>query len=203
MDRAVPARGDGGPLAVGVFEEPELIVSGVHGMLARSGTPTRVLHLAQDDPRAQVDVVLCDPIGRSAQIEDYLAVVGALTPAPVLVFSWSNSRSSLRRALAAGARGFVSKAASAADLTAAVSVVQRGGTVAPTARLSTPHGVGGLSKREAEVLELICCGLSNLEIAEHLFVSVNSVKTHVRQVYQKIGVGRRAQAVAWGLAHGF
>ena len=60
-----------------------------------------------------------------------------------------------------------------------------------------------LSTREAEVLDLICCGMSNLEIAEQLFVSVNSVKTYVRQIYQKIGVARRAQAVAWGLGHGF
>jgi NarL family two-component system response regulator LiaR len=53
------------------------------------------------------------------------------------------------------------------------------------------------------VLGLICRGMSNLEIADQLFVSVNSVKTYVRQIYQKIGVSRRAQAVAWGLAHGF
>ncbi len=59
-----------------------------------------------------------------------------------------------------------------------------------------------LSTREGEVLELICRGMSNLEIADALFVSVNSVKTYVRQIYQKIGVTRRAQAVAWGLAHG-
>ena len=68
---------------------------------------------------------------------------------------------------------------------------------------STPTGVADLSTREAEVLDLICRGMSNLEIADQLFVSVNSVKTYVRQIYQKIGVARRAQAVAWGLAHGF
>ena len=53
------------------------------------------------------------------------------------------------------------------------------------------------------MLDLICRGMSNLEIADQLFVSVNSVKTYVRQIYQKIGVTRRAQAVAWGLEHGF
>ena len=53
------------------------------------------------------------------------------------------------------------------------------------------------------MLDLICRGMSNLEIAEELYVSVNSVKTYVRQIYQKIGVARRAQAVAWGLANGF
>ena len=94
--------------------------------------------------------------------------------------------------------------AGAAFEEAAVEAVWRGETVAPAAELATtPVGRAGLSARETEVLELICHGLSNLEIAEQLFVSVNSVKTYVRQIYQKIGVTRRAQAVAWGLANGF
>ena len=76
--------------------------------------------------------------------------------------------------------------------------------MAPSAGLGTiPVGMAGLSTREAEVLDLICRGMSNLEIAEELYISVNSVKTYVRQIYQKVGVARRAQAVAWGLANGF
>jgi DNA-binding NarL/FixJ family response regulator len=46
-------------------------------------------------------------------------------------------------------------------------------------------------------------GASSDDLADQLFLSVNSVKTYVRQIYQKVGVARRAQAVAWGLAHGF
>ena len=123
----------------------------------------------------------------------------------MLVFTWSSSPSSLRRSLAAGARGFLSKAASSTDLSAAVVALHRGETVQPSRNgfAGARSGVPELSAREAEVLELICRGLSNLEIADQLFVSVNSVKTYVRQIYQKIGVGRRAQAVAWGLTHGF
>ena len=203
MNGAVPRRGEGSPLAVGVYDEPELIVSGVHGMLARSGQATEVVTVARGAQLADVDLLLCDPVGRSVQIEDYLAAVAQLTVAPVLVFTWSSSPSSMRRALAAGARGFVSKSASSEDLCAAVNAVQGGGTAAPARLVSSYAGTADLSPREAEVLELICRGLSNLEIAEQLFVSVNSVKTYVRQVYQKIGVTRRAQAVAWGLAHGF
>ena len=72
-------------------------------------------------PHRPVDVVLCDPIGRAVQIEEYLGLVAALTLAPVLVFTWSKSPSSVRRSLAAGARGYLSKAVSAADLVAAVT----------------------------------------------------------------------------------
>lgn len=171
-------------------------------MLARKGRSVDVFTIAPGSDDAVVDVLLCDPVGRTVQLEDYLSTVTALTEAPVLVFTFGTSPSSVRRALAAGASGFVSKSVGADALSAAVSAVHRGETVAPESvrHASVP---GDLSTREAEVLELICRGLSNLEIADHLYVSVNSVKTYVRQIYQKIGVARRAQAVAWGLANGF
>jgi len=186
------------PIAVGVYDEPEIIVSGVDGMLALHG---RVVTMAPDGPTTSVDVVLCDPIGRGVQIEEYLALVAAVTLAPVLVFTWSKSPSTMRRSLAAGARGYLSKAVSGADLVAAIHAVHRGEAVTPA--VAAASGDVQLSVRETEVLDLICRGMSNLEIADQLFVSVNSVKTYVRQIYQKIGVTRRSQAVAWGLEHGF
>jgi two-component system, NarL family, response regulator LiaR len=188
-----------------VYDEPELIVSGVHAMLARSGPSADVITVAPDTELPAVDVLLCDPVGHAVPIEEYLTTLAALTRAPVLVFTWSSSPSSVRRSLAAGARGFLSKGASSRDLGSAVETVARGETLAPVRprMATTPSGVAELSTRESEVLDLICRGMSNLEIADQLFVSVNSVKTYVRQIYQKIGVARRAQAVAWGLAHGF
>ena len=65
------------------------------------------------------------------------------------------------------------------------------------------HDFPGLSQRESEVLVLIGRGLSNQEIAEQLYVSVNSVKTYIRQVYAKTGATRRTQAVAWAHEHGW
>jgi DNA-binding NarL/FixJ family response regulator len=206
MKMAARSQGDMSPIAVGVYDEPELIVCGVDHMLSRSGRRADVVTIAPDSGLEgfEVDVLLCDPVGRAVQIEDYLGEITALTVAPVLVFTWSSSPSSVRRSLATGACGFVSKGASSEALAAAVEAVGRGGTVAPPAGLGTiPVGLAGLTAREAEVLDLICRGMSNLEIAEELYVSVNSVKTYVRQIYQKIGVARRAQAVAWGLANGF
>lgn len=52
-----------------------------------------------------------------------------------------------------------------------------------------------LSERELEVLELVSKGLSNKEIASQLFVSINTVKTHLQKVYEKMEVHRRTQAV--------
>jgi NarL family two-component system response regulator LiaR len=205
MNSGARSRDGRAPIAVGVYDEPELIVSGVDSMLARSGPPVDVVTLTPESERDQVevDVLLCDPVGRQLQIEDYLGVVAALSLAPVLVFTWSTSPSTVRRSLAAGARGFLSKGTTSANLAAAVEAVRIGETIVAPPRLSSPRGGSDLSARETEVLDLICRGLSNLEIAEQLFVSVNSVKTYVRQIYQKIGVCRRSQAVAWGLSHGF
>ena len=61
----------------------------------------------------------------------------------------------------------------------------------------------GLTARESEVLVLITQGLSNQEIAERCYLSINSVKTYIRTAYRKLGVNRRAQAVAWGIRNGF
>jgi DNA-binding NarL/FixJ family response regulator len=61
----------------------------------------------------------------------------------------------------------------------------------------------GLSPRESQVLELVVQGHSNQEIAALLFLSPNSIKTYIRSAYRKIGVTSRAQAVAWGIQHGF
>ncbi len=50
---------------------------------------------------------------------------------------------------------------------------------------------------------LITQGLSNQEIADRSYLSINSVKTYIRTAYRKIGVTRRSQAVVWGMKHGF
>ena len=56
----------------------------------------------------------------------------------------------------------------------------------------------GLTARELEILELIAAGLSNKEIAGRLFVSENTVKTHLSRVFDKLGAKRRTQAVQLG-----
>ena len=60
-----------------------------------------------------------------------------------------------------------------------------------------------MSPREAEVIALITQGLSNQEIADRAFLSINSVKTYIRSAYRKIGVTKRTQAVIWAIDNGF
>lgn len=58
-----------------------------------------------------------------------------------------------------------------------------------------------LSNRELEVLRLIVDGNTNIQIAQHLYVSPNTVKTHVRSILNKLGVGDRVQAAVFALRH--
>jgi DNA-binding CsgD family transcriptional regulator len=70
-----------------------------------------------------------------------------------------------------------------------------------TARLPGAHYPAGLTEREVEVLRLLPRGLSNAEIAAELFVSPRTVQTHLTNLYGKLGVGGRAEAVAFAMAH--
>jgi DNA-binding NarL/FixJ family response regulator len=64
------------------------------------------------------------------------------------------------------------------------------------------HDVG-LSPRESSVLALVTRGFTNQEIADQLYLSINSVKTYIRSAYRKVGVTSRSQAVAWAIHNGF
>ena len=59
----------------------------------------------------------------------------------------------------------------------------------------------GLTRREREILAMICVGSSNQEIADKLFISTNTVKTHIYKIYKKIHVPNRMQAALWGAKH--
>jgi DNA-binding CsgD family transcriptional regulator len=60
----------------------------------------------------------------------------------------------------------------------------------------------GLSRREAEILRLIADGRTNAEICAELYLSINTVKTHIRSAYQKISARNRAEAVVWCFRNG-
>ncbi|MFF4343543.1 response regulator [Kitasatospora sp. NPDC001540] len=142
----------------------------------------------------------------------------------VVVLTTYADDDSLFSALQAGARGFLTKDAGAEEIARAVADVRSGAAglspqvqlrllerlsepkqaepehaPAPTRRPALPDG---LTQREAEVLALIAAGLSNAEIAERLFVSPATVKTHINNLFAKTAVRDRAQAVAYAFRHG-
>jgi two-component system response regulator NreC len=128
----------------------------------------------------------------------------------VVVLTMQEDPEYARRALRAGALGYVLKEAADAELVEAVRRAATGGTyLNPSlgARLAAmPDADGGppgdLSEREAEVLRLIALGHTNTEIGEQLFLSVRTVETHRAHVQQKLGRTTRAELVRYALDHG-
>jgi DNA-binding NarL/FixJ family response regulator len=129
--------------------------------------------------------------------------------AAVLVLTTYDTDSDTVAAIEAGATGYLLKDSPTEMLVDAVRATAAGETVlSPTvvARLAshvrTPARTASLSAREREVLALVARGTSNRVIAEQLFVSEATVKTHLVHVYEKLGVTDRAAAVATAYERG-
>jgi len=102
--------------------------------------------------------------------------------------------------LKAGARGIALKSGDASELVEAISCVAAGGTYVDSrlrsgSATADSSPTSGLSDREREIVRLVGSGLSNEAIAQALFLSPHTVRTHVRNALRKLGVSTRAQAV--------
>jgi DNA-binding NarL/FixJ family response regulator len=159
--------------------------------------------------RARPDVVLMDVrMPEMDGIEATAKLLETVPEAKVIVVTTFDIDDYVYGALRAGASGFLLKDAPPDDLINAIRVVAGGDAlIAPsvTKRLIAEfaerreerpvNGLDGLTERETEVLGLIARGLSNAEIAEELFVSETTVKTHVSHILTKLNLRDRVQAV--------
>ncbi len=204
----------GGPVRLAIVNDYEIVVAGLAAMLAGHRNRVQVVELNARTPvLSDVDLVLVDTFGQVRAAEDRVAELVGGTTTKVVVFSWDLPRHQVDRAIALGAAGYLSKALTAEEIVTALEAVRDGETVIRaraaggadelTAVGDWPGQAEGLTPREAEVLAFITQGLSNKEIAERAFISINSVKTYIRSAYRKIGATRRTQAVSWGMRHGF
>jgi DNA-binding NarL/FixJ family response regulator len=122
----------------------------------------------------------------------------------VIVFTGRSDFAVLTEALDAGARGFVLKEAPLPDLVRAIEMVAQGAVYVDPALASLlieTRGGDRLTLREREVLRLIADGLGNEQIGTRLFISPQTVRTHVGKAMEKLEVGSRTEAVAVALRH--
>jgi len=200
------------PITVAVVNDYEMVVAGVAAMLAQHPDRVRVVELDAGLPVvSDVDVILYDTFGQvqghAVDLEDLVRG----TQARVVIFSWNLQPDLVEKAIERGASGYLSKEADGEQMVEALEAAHEGKIVTPPNSEAPEHGASGdwpgrdqgLTAREAEVVALITQGLSNQEIADRSYLSINSVKTYIRTAYRKIGVTRRAQAVGWGMRHGF
>ena len=204
-----------------VADDHPLFLDGLR-LLLESGGDIEVVAAASDGPalldatagRAfDVAVLDLDMPGMDG-VEVAAALVRRDPEARVLMLTMHDDAASVRRALAAGAAGYVLKGAGHGAIARAVHSVAEGdtvlgGTIGHTVRTSVAAAdpapslrAEGLSEREREVLALVATGRSNVQIAGTLFLSVKTVQNHVSNLLGKTGVGSRAALVAWARDRG-
>jgi two-component system, NarL family, response regulator LiaR len=208
------SRGDR-PVTVAIVNDYELVVAGVAALLAPYADRVRVVELDVRLPvRSAVDIVLYDTFGQAQGDTLDLDSLVADGSAKIVIYSWNVQPELIAASIERGASAYILKSAAAQDLVAALEDVHDGRIVLPqelpteTALADAreegayPGREQGLTYREAEIVALITQGLTNQEIAERSYLSINSIKTYIRGAYQKMGVTRRSQAVLWGVQHG-
>jgi DNA-binding NarL/FixJ family response regulator len=215
--------GETGEIRIVIADDQQAVLDGLALMLgllpgitvaavAADGAQT-LAAVAQHQP----DVVLID---LHMPVMDGIEATRRLTAehpgTAVVVLTTYADDSSILEALQAGARGFLTKNAGRADIARAIQAAASGQSILDAAVQATVLEAAasgparpappaelpdGLTSREGDVLMLIAQGLSNSEIAAALFLSANTVKTHVNRVFAKTGSKTRAQAIRYAHDH--
>jgi DNA-binding NarL/FixJ family response regulator len=192
-----------GRVRLALVNDYELILRGLEALLEPFTDRVEVVEVdLRQQPDQPVDIALFDPYG---QMHLGLEPVGALARNPnvgaVVVYTWQLMSGQVDKILATGARAVLAKSITAEDLIDGLERVARGETVVSRDfRLNTSMAWPGadlrLTERESEVVTFLASGMSNRDIADAMILSENTVKTHLKSIFQKIGVSSRAQAVA-------
>ncbi len=197
---------DDSPLARETLRRTVATIPGVTRVLAAASGEEAVARWPVERPTLVLMDVRMPGLGGTEATRRLLA----LHPqASVLMLTVAEDVDGVARAIGAGARGYVVKDASREELAA---IVVQAITDAAWRRQATPVSVGAvttaqptLTEREQQVLTGMSRGRSNAEIGKELYLSEDTVKTHARRLFRKLGAADRAQAVAvgyrWGMVH--
>jgi DNA-binding NarL/FixJ family response regulator len=193
---------------VAAVNDYELVVEGVAALLQQYPERLEVCaRIVVGEPiTVPVDVALYDTYGRARIAAPALrALVRDPDVRYVAIFSFDLRPQLISDARAAGATGFVSKSLSGNEIADAIVRVATGEVVESLGRssapalehLTWPGKEEGLSERESQVLVLCAEGLSNREIANALYVGTETVKSHLRNVFAKLGVHNRVEVARY------
>jgi DNA-binding NarL/FixJ family response regulator len=208
-----------GRISVFLVDDHEIFRRGIRALLAgepgidvageaetASAALARISALRPDV--AVLDVRLPDGSGISVCRE----IRSALPQTACLMLTGYNDEQALMGAIIAGAAGYVSKQTCGTDLVSALRAVAAGQSILdPQAsqqvmarlrqRASTVDPVAALTEQEKRVLELISEGMTNRQIAQHMFLAEKTVKNYVSSLLTKLGMQRRTQAAAFSARH--
>jgi DNA-binding NarL/FixJ family response regulator len=199
------------PIRLVIADDHSLFRAGLIGLL-EDMPEFKVIGEAENGQEAvaliqklQPDIVLMDinmPIMNGVQAVEALS---KKTKSAIIMLTISRQEEDLFAAIAAGASGYLLKNAEPEDLRKAILHVAAGKSILSPevtqpvlkalATAAVPANDRGISKREIEVLECLAQGFTTTQIAGRLFVSENTVKTHIRHILEKLDASNRAEAV--------
>jgi DNA-binding NarL/FixJ family response regulator len=196
-------------ITVALLNDYDVVVAGLAAMLERYRSEVKVVDASVSRPtrRTPIDVVLYDTFGRANFDMDRLALtIEQPNVHHVAVYSFDFRPAVVETAIRRGARGYLWKGMSSASLVHALRRIADGEVVISEARSTNdplrmpeadwPGKKEGLTAKESEAVILLAQGLRNREIGGAMHASPDTVKTHLRHAYRKLGVRNRAQAAA-------
>ena len=191
------------PLTVAIVNDYELVVQGLAAMLEPFQDRVRVVELEVGGlPDGPADIALFDTFaGRRSALARVDAMAEDATVGKVVLYTWDLPDEFASDIGQRAVDAVILKSTSGVQLVEALERIHHGEPVAPDEHDVLP-GVPTLSEREREVLALLGCGLSNRQIADELYLSVDTIKTHVRKVFSKLGVANRTQAALVAIEQG-
>ena len=206
-----PALLDSDPITCLVADDHPAVVEAVSDVLAEHGILVAGKARDGEDALEQIEalkpaVALLDVrMPRLDGIEVARQAARSTPDTAVILYTAFGDRALLTEALDAGARGFVLKEAPLAEVVCAVELVSAGKTYVDPVLAGVLSGgaasekLVNLTQREREVLRLLADGLANEEIGKRLFISAETVRTHIRKAMAKLDADTRTQAVATAL----
>ena len=201
------------PISVALIDDYDIVLVGLAHMFDQY---TDRIFVAEIDANASehdtVDIALYDTFAQpEADRDDISVLINHRRAKRAVVYTWNFHPDLIKSATTQGACGYLSKTLPAHALVEALEAIDGGevvispapGRARPDVGLDWPGRSEGLTSRESEIIALITQGKNNVEVAELMFLSKNSIKTYIRSAYRRIGVTSRTQAVLWGVDHGF
>ena len=206
-------------IRTGIVNDYAIIVEGIRAIFAARPDLFDIVYASSLDSGVDevavldsldLDLVLLDPFATRVPLRERVPRKSAGGRPKYVILSWYRTAASVAQALDLGFAGYRSKTLDADSLIAATVDIHHGrvdssaasGWPAPAASGGWPGSEHGLTARESEMLCWIAQGLSNKEIAERAYIGAESLKSHIRSAYRKIGVTTRSQAIVWCVSHG-
>jgi DNA-binding NarL/FixJ family response regulator len=182
-----------------IIDDHDLYRTGLRAALGISMPDTEILEAGSIDEATRntpdtIDAIVLDFRLPGLNGAEGIALLKKKWPqAPVLMLSAQNDPETIELALERGASAFASKADTADSIVAAINRLLRGQFTAPAAGGDKPFM--RLSPRQREVLDLLCQGLPNKQIAKRLALSENTVRVHVQGIFGFLQVSNRTEAI--------